>query len=461
MLARTEIKAPEKLWPEVRHVLALSIPVALAELGWIAMNVVDTIMIAPLGPVAIGAIAIGGSAFYVFGIFGLGLMLGLDTLVSRAHGAGNREDARHSLAQGVYLALFLTPILMAMFYLLPPLFPGFGIERNVSRQASIFLRTLSWSTLPLLLYGCLRRYLQATGHARPVMVVLITANLINWFSNWIVIQGRFGFPALGVQGSALSTTLARLYMAALLAVCIWYFERKRGPAHQPFLRSLDTRRLWTLLRIGTPAATQIFFEVGAFGAAAFLAGRLSANALAAHQIAINIASVSYMIPLGISSAAAVTVGHASGLGAPLLARWHGFIAIAIAATYAIGAALVFGLLPYQLLRLYTSDGAILQTGKRLLLIAAIFQLFDGVQAVTTGALRGLGNTRVAMLTNLGGYWLLGLPAGWALCFVYGQGVEGIWYGLTFALVLISLLQLFYWQRLSRPVSALKVPSPRR
>ncbi len=429
--------------------VALSVPVALAELGWIAMNVVDTIMIAPLGPVAIGAIAIGGSAFYVFGIFGLGLMLGLDTLVSHAHGAGNREDARHSLVQGVYLALFLAPILMALFYALPPLFPVFGIERDVSTRAAIFLRALSWSTLPLLLYGCLRRYLQATGHARPVMVVLITANLINWFSNWLLIQGRFGFPALGVRGSALSTTLARLYMAALLAGCIWYFERKRGQAVRPLVRRPDWSRIGTLLRIGTPAATQIFFEVGAFGAAAFLAGRLSAEALAAHQIAINIASVSYMIPLGISSAAAVTVGHATGLGASVVARWRGFIAIAISAIYAISAAMIFGLLPNHILRLYTTDHAILATGRRLLFIAAVFQLFDGVQAVTTGALRGLGNTRIAMLANLGGYWLLGLPLGWVLCFVYGQGIDGIWYGLTFALMLIAMLQLSYWQRLSR------------
>ncbi len=433
---------------EIRHVLGLAVPVALAELGWISMNVVDTIMIGRLGPVAIGAIAIGGSAFYPFGVFGLGLLLGLDTLVSQAHGAGDHEDGRHSLAQGVYLAVFLTPLLMLLFYVMPVLFPIVGIEAEVSREATVFLRALSWCTLPLLLYGAFRRYLQATGHARPVMVVLITANLINWFFNWLLISGHWGFPALGVAGSAYSTVMARLYMALLLIGCVWWFERGQPIRRASLWRHPDWARMLRLVRIGLPAATQILLEIGAFAAAAFLAGRLSATALAAHQIAINVASVSYMVPLGISSAAAVTVGHAVGVGNLRMAQRRGYIALGIAGVFAVLAAGAFALFPYQIMGLYTSDQGILNTGRDLLLLAAVFQLFDGFQAVTTGALRGLGNTRVAMLANLGGYWLLGLPIGWVLCFRLGQGVSGLWYGLTLALILIALLLLFYWQRLS-------------
>ncbi len=429
--------------------LALAVPVALAEMGWISMNVVDTIMIGSLGPVAIGAIAIGGSAFYPFGIFGLGLLLGLDTLVSQAHGAGEHEDARHSLVQGVYLALLLTPVLMLLFYVIPGVFPLMGIdEADISMGATVFLRALNWCTLPLLLYGAFRRYLQATGHARPVMFVLVTANLINWFGNWLLITGHWGFPALGVAGSAYSTVMARIYMASLLAACVWWFGRGSPFALAPFFRNIDWVRMLRLVRIGLPAATQILLEIGAFCAAAFLAGRLSATALAAHQIAINVASVSYMVPLGISSAAAVTVGHALGSGDALVARSRGFIALGIAAAFAIAAASSFAVFPDQIMRLYTDDPGILETGKKLLLVAAVFQLFDGFQAVTTGALRGLGNTRVAMLANLGGYWLLGLPVGYVLCFGFGQGVYGLWYGLTLALVLIALLLVFYWQLLS-------------
>ena len=428
--------------------LALAVPVALAEMGWISMNVVDTIMIGSLGPVAIGAIAIGGSAMYPFGIFGLGLLLGLDTLVSQAHGAGDHEDGRHSLVQGVYLALLLTPVLMLLFYVLPWLFPVMGIEPGVASGATVFLRALSWCTLPLLLYAAFRRYLQATGHAKPVMFVLITANLINWLGNWLLIRGHGGFPALGVAGSAWSTVMARIYMAALLAGFVWLFERRSSVTLLPFFRKMDGARIVHLVRIGLPAATQILLEIGAFAAAAFLAGRLSATALAAHQIAINVASVSYMVPLGISSAAAVTVGHALGFGNPRVARHRGFIALGIAASFALVAASLFALFPYQIMRLYTSDQGILEMGRKLLLVAAMFQLFDALQAATTGALRGLGNTEVAMLANLCGYWVIGLPIGYLLCFSFGQGVYGLWYGLTLALVLISLLLLIYWQRLS-------------
>ena len=211
------VSSRSELWADVRRVVSLAIPVALAELGWMSMTVVDTIMVGPLGPAAIGAIGVGNSAFYTFAIFGMGLLLGLDTLVSQAFGAGNRDDCHHSLSQGIYLALFITAPLMVLFACMPPAFYALGINAEVSRLAGMFVATLSFGTLPLLLYGAFRRYLQGMGHVRPVMFTLISANLINWFFNWLLILGHWGLPALGVVGSALSTCLARLYMAVLLA----------------------------------------------------------------------------------------------------------------------------------------------------------------------------------------------------------------------------------------------------
>jgi multidrug resistance protein, MATE family len=436
----------EPLWPEVRQVVALAVPVAIAELGWMAMSVVDTIMVGGLGPAAIGAIAIGSATFYPFSIFGLGLLLGLDTLVSHAFGAGQREDGRFSLWQGIYLALLETPFLMLLCYLMPSAFPLLGLPADVSRPAAEFLRASSWAVLPLLLYAAFRRYLQAIGHARPVMVVLLTANLVNWGCNWLLIDGHWGFPALFVAGSAYSTVLARIYMAGLLALCIAFFDR--GALD---LRPISWKRIRQLVALGLPAATQIMLEIGAFGSAALLAGRLSPIALAAHQIAINIASVSYMIPLGISSAAAITVGHAAGQGVQRVARQRGWVALSIGAILSFGSALTFLLIPEQLLSVYTRDPSVLAIGRNLLGVAAAFQLFDALQAVTTGALRGLGNTRFAMLVNLGGYWAFGLPLGALLCFSYGFGVYGLWYGLTLALVLIAAIQLAFWHRLSKRV----------
>lgn len=449
------------LWSDVRRVGALAVPVVFAELGWMGMNVVDTMMVGRLGPAAIGAIGIGGGAFYTFAVFGMGLLLGLDTLVSHAHGAGDREDCHHSLAQGVYLALFLTLPLMCFFAVLPPVFYAFGINPRVSALAGSFVQMLAWSTLPLLLYGTFRRYLQGVGRVRPVMFALVSANLVNWLFNWLLIQGHWGFPALGVVGSALSTCMARLYMAAVLALAIWWFERRAGPEVRPIVRKPDWRRLLQLLRIGVPAATQILLEIGAFGTAAIFVGRLTPEALAAHQIAINSAAFAFMVPLGTGSAAAVAVGQAVGRREPAAARRNGFIAISLGSGFMICSAAAFLLIPKQILSVYTSDAGVIAIGTGLLAWAALFQIFDGVQTVATGALRGLGNTRVPMLVNLGGYWFFGLPIGYVLCFRFGYGVYGLWCGLSLALIVIALILLRSWDRHSRDfLGLMSRPAPR-
>jgi multidrug resistance protein, MATE family len=434
--------------------LMLAVPVIFAELGWMSMSVVDTIMVGHLGPAAIGATGVGSSAFYSFAIFGMGLLLGLDTLVSQSFGAGNRQDCHRSLAQGVYLALFTTPLLMIVFAFMPPLFYALGVNAEVSALAGPFVTTLSWGTLPLLLYAAFRRYLQGVGHVRPVMFVLVSANLINWFFNWLLIDGHWALPALGVTGSALSTCMARIYMAALLAFFIWWFERDVEAGLKRFVSKPDRKRLGRLLRIGFPAALQIFLEVGAFGAAAVLAGRLTAVALAAHQIALNCAAFTYMVPLGISSAAAVAVGQSIGRGEPHLARTSGFIALGIACVFMSCSAIVFLAVPRRILHLYTRDASVLEIGTGLLALAALFQLFDGIQTVATGALRGLGNTRAPMLINLCGYWCFGLPVGYLLCFHYRFGIYGLWWGLSLALIVIALILLRSWDRNSRELWSL-------
>lgn len=438
------------------RVLRLAVPVAMGELGWMSMTTVDTIMVGKLGAAAIGAIGVGNSAFYSFAIFGMGLLLGLDTLVSQSYGAGDREDCHRSLTQGVYLALALTLPLMLLFAAMPPIFGLLGVVEPVSTLAGVFIRVLSLSTLPLLLYGAFRRYLQGMGHVGPVMFALISANFINWLFNWLLIEGHLGFPALGVAGSALSTCFARVYMAIVLAFFIWWYERRLKPGFGNLAQRPDWTRLRGLIRLGLPAATQILLEIAAFGAAAVLAGRLNPAALAAHQIALNCAALSFMVPLGISSAAAVSVGHAIGRRDFPTARRNGFIAMALACTFMLCSALAFLFLPGPILRVYTQDSVVLATGTGLLAIAAFFQLFDGAQTVATGALRGLGETRGPMFANLAGYWLFGIPIGYALCFHFRLGVYGLWWGLTVALIAISLLLIRQWSRRSAvPVPTLK------
>jgi multidrug resistance protein, MATE family len=279
-----------------------------------------------------------------------------------------------------------------------------------------------------------------------VMFVLISANIINALFNWFLISGHAGFPALGVRGSALSTCLARCYMAGSLAICIWWFERKTIlPVRDIFARP-EWDRIRKLVSIGSPAATQIVLEIGAFSAAGVLAGQLSSIALAAHQIALNAASVSYMVPLGISSAAAVSVGQAIGAKDWHRARRTGYLSIYLGALFMLASAAMFIGIPGRIIRVYSTDASVLHVGVGLLAWAALFQLFDGIQTVATGTLRGTGETRTPMLANLGAYWLCGLPLGYLLCFRFGYGVYGLWCGLTVSLIVIAAVLLFAWKR---------------
>ena len=454
MLSRasaTQVPPATRFRSELRALLLLAIPVVLSELGWMAMSIVDTIMVGRLSPAAIGAVGISSAIFYTPTLFGIGLLLGLDTLVAQAFGRGDFDDCHRALAQGVYLAILYTPIAMLLVGIAPHFFPVMGITEAVRAPATQYIRLLVYSTLPLLVYAAFRRYLQGVGKVRPVTFALISANLVNWFGNWALIYGKLGLPAMGVRGSALSTCVARTYMAGVLVWWAWKHERERGHplfAHWPGLRLAQFRRL---LQLGWPAASQMLFEVGAFSVATLLAGRLSPDILAAHQIVLNSASLTYMVPLGFSAAAAITVGHAVGAGDRARARRGGSMAIVIGAIFMALAATAFLTIPQVLIHVYTHDLQTVAVGVRLLAVAAVFQIFDAIQGIGTGALRGLGKTRGPMLINLVAYGVIGLPVGYVLCFKTSLGIYGLWSGLTLALIFAAGLVLALWLKGSRAV----------
>jgi MATE family multidrug resistance protein len=424
--------------------IALALPVVLSELGWMAQGIVDTMMVGKLGPEAIGAVALGNAVYYVPSLFGIGLLLGLDTLVSQAYGRHDHDACHHWLAQGVYLALVASPAIMLLLFAGSFVFTHVGISALVATPAGGYLRILLLGTLPLLLYGGARRYLQGVGQVRVVTVTFVLANLINWFGNWVFIYGKFGMPALGVNGSAWSTVGARIFMAAALIGFAWRYERKRGhPLFAHWARP-SILKLKQLARLGAPAAGQILMEVGAWNLVTFTAGWITPVALATHQIVLNYAALTYMVPLGVSAAAAVSVGHAIGAGDHARARRAGWLAMGLGTAFMLSAAVVFLLAPQPLIAVYTRDPQVMAVGPRLLWLAAAFQIFDGIQTVSTGALRGLGETRVPMFVNFVGYWLLGLPLGISLCFLLHWGVFGLWIGLTVALIVIASTLLRRW-----------------
>lgn len=424
----------------------LATPIVVAELGWIAMGLVDIAMVGRLGPAAIGAVGIGNVLSLAVVVFGVGMLLGLDTVVARAYGRGRLDECRRWLVQGAILAVLLAGPLTLVAGGMAVSLDRWELDPAVRRLVAPYLSIVLLSVLPLLLFTAFRRYLQATGLATQVTASLVTANAINAAANWGLVFGHFGLPALGVEGAAWATCISRVYLMSFLALAILRHARSCPAGPWPRLR-LERRRLRCLAALGLPAAAQVTLEFGVFAVVTALAGRLEAVTLAAHQIVLNVASATFMVPHGVGAAGAVRVGHAVGRRDSSGARCSGWAALTLGAGFMCSAALCFVLAPHPILRLFTAEPAVIRTGVTLLLVAALFQLFDGLQAVATGVLRGLGDTRTPMACNLAGHWIVGLPAGYLLCFVVGWGIVGLWVGLSIGLILVgTALVLIWWRR---------------
>jgi MATE family multidrug resistance protein len=438
---------------ELLSLLKLAGPVVLAEIGWMGMGIVDTMMVAPLGPAAIGATGLGSGVFTSIAIFGMGLMLGLDALVSQAYGSGNPDECERWLHHGVLLSLVVGPLVMALTWVAYLTLDRWGLHPDILALVKPYVVVIATGAWPLLVYAAFRRYLQGMHIVRPIMYALISANLINAGANWLLIYGNVGFPALGVAGSAWATTAARVYMAAFLFAAIRREHRRRGDRDVRVM--IEPDRLRRLVALGSPAAATITLEVGVFAAATALAGKLDPVSAGAHQIALNLASLAFMVPLGLASSGAVRVGHALGARDPHRAARAGWTALAASSAIMLTIGGVFFVWPMPLLRIFTDDPQVVEIGIGLLAIAAAFQLFDGAQAVTTGILRGAGDTRTPMITNVIGHWVLGLPTGYALCFAFGWGVAGLWIGLSIGLVFVAaILTTVWWRKADAMHSAL-------
>jgi multidrug resistance protein, MATE family len=455
--------------PSIRReffpMLRIAIPVVLAELGWMAMGVVDTIMVGPLGPQAISAAGVGNSMHLAFSIFGMGVLLGLDTLVSQAYGARNIRECHRLFFDGLSLAAVMALPIMALLVGVWFAIPSLGFHEAVKPLLESYFGILILSTPFLLAYATCRRYLQGMHAVTAVMIALVTANLVNAAANWVLIYGRLGFPALGIAGAAWATLLSRVYMLGVLLVAVWWVDRKRtreaGADQHSGLSAVasakaeslwhvdwrfDTTRLRRLLALGVPAASQYTAEVGVFALATALSGMLDPISSASHQIALNMAGVAFMIPLGMGSAGAVRVGHAIGAGDRPRASAAGWTAILLGTGFMLASGLTFVLMPERLIALFSRDPDVLRVATSLLLLAAVFQLFDGIQGVITGTLRGIGDTRTPMIVNLAAHWLIGLPIGYTLCFILGWGVYGLWVGLSLGLIIVGVILLWVWTK---------------
>jgi MATE family multidrug resistance protein len=443
---------------QIRPVLTLALPLIAAEIGWMSMGIVDTVMVGHMQNPAINiASAALGQVLYNTLAFGIaGVLLSLDTFLSQSHGAGRYDDANRWLYHGLILAAGLAAVLFGLVELAPLLMKRMPINPQVLGGAVSFLHSLNWGTPSLFLYFTLRRYLQAFNHVRPIAFALITANLCNVLGNWILIYGHdwgaIRIPALGIVGSGLATSLSRTYLALFLIAAIWRVEHRHNYGLRSMLRHIETSRLKRLTVLGAPAGAQIFVEIAIFGAVTFLIGTLGPLPLAGHEIALNCASFTFMVPFAISAAAAVRVGQAIGRGAPREAAAAGWASILFGAACMATFSIVLSVFAHPIARAFTPDRAVIAATIPLLFVAAAFQFFDGLQITATGALRGAGNTHAGLIVQIIGYWIIGLPVGCWLGFRLHHGAVGLWLGLCAGLIVAGLALTAVWSRTTRVLS---------
>ncbi len=446
----------------------LALPLVLAELGWMTMGVVDTVMVGhlPRPAITISAVALG-QVLYNTLAFGIGgVLLGLDTYISQAHGAGEWDDANKWLLSGVVLAGMLSALLMGMVWLVPPAMVrlplgGGDSGREVMRQAIRFLGALNWGTLPLFLYMTFRRYLQAFNHVRPIAAAVVTANVVNAGLDWLLLFGHqfslagrvVRIPAYGVVGAAVSTSLARVTLAAFVGTSVWWLDRRHGYGLRRGLRAgrgrFDGERLRKLVRLGAPVGGQVFVEIAIFALVTALIGTMGPGPLAGHEIALNCVSCTFMVPFAISAAAGVRVGQAVGRGSASEAAAAGWTAIGLGAGFMLTMSAVLVSVPGRIASGFTHDPVVIAAAVPLLLVGAAFQFFDGVQVTATGALRGLGNTHAGLVVQLIGYWVVGLPLGLWLGFQRKLGAVGLWIGLAAGLLIAGVSLITVWGRTVR------------
>ena len=434
--ARTPVPPVAGLRDETVRILSLAGPVMIAYLGTISMGTVDMKMSGALGAKALGAVALGHMWSIAAAIIAWGAARALDPVVAQARGAGDVRAAGLGLTRGLVMAAILGVPILGLYVFADRGLAVLGQPQDLIPTASAYCHALIPGLPAILAFAIVRNFLQALGVMRPATYAIVLANVANVFLNWVLMYGKLGFPAMGVIGCGVSTAINEWLMLASLL----FFARRTLREYWPgWAGAMDGAPLFRLMKLGLTLGLQFGFEVWAFHAAGFMMGRLGAIPFAAHAVAINLATISFMVPSGIGAAAATRVGQLVGAGhAWSRSAW---IAVGLGAAVMTIPAVAFASAARPLTGFYSADPGVLAVAVAILPLAGAFQLFDGVQAVAFGVLRGAGDTRLPAVANVVGYWLFGLPAGWFLAFAAGWGARGVWSGLAIALATVAALLL--------------------
>jgi MATE family multidrug resistance protein len=449
---RSRSTAASRIGAELRATLALAAPLAAANLAQIAMGVTDSVMVGRLGTLPLAAAGLGGMLYFSGGIMLQGILSAVAPLAAQALGGGDRAAAGRIAGAGLALALLLALPFAAALTGLDSMLRALGYDPALAGEIGRFLRAITWGAPAFLGFAVLRGLLAALSHPRSVMAVLLVCIAGNAALNWVLIWGHLGAPALGVAGSGYASAINQWLIAAGLLLCIGGL-----PGVGLLGNAFAARRteLAEILRLGLPIGGIMGIELGLFLAAGILIGLLGAAALGAHQLVLSCASISFMVPLGLSQAATVRVAYERGSGRAIAARRAGFVAIALGIGFMSAAAVVMWTFPRAIVAAYVdtadpANRALVEMARRLLAIAAVFQVFDGMQTVAAGALRGYRDTLVPMLLAATGYWGAGFLGGWIFAFPLGYGAIGLWWGLALGLAVVAALLTLRLCRLASP-----------
>ena len=431
----------------LRLLFATAVPIAIGQIGQMAMIIIDMYMVGKLGAAAIGGVGLGNGYFYVFGLFSAGMLFALDYYVSNAQGRGDQAECHHWLWQGCWLSLFLSLTIMAVVLITIPPYLTANFPAAIAAPAVEFVRPLALCMPGFLVFITFRQYLQSTGSVTAGTVVTMVAIGLNTLFNWLLVFGSLGAPKLGVAGAGLATSLTRTLMAAALVAYTFHRDRVRemGLAASP--KGLDPAALWLLVKMGVPIGLMVALESGVFTVATSLIAQFGVASSAAHTIVLNVASFTYTIPTAIAGAAAVLVGQALGRGDLPEVRRMGWTSVGVGAVVMAITGALIGIFGHEVAGFFTTEAPVIELAGRLIVLVAIFQIADGVQSVGGGVLRGAGDTRSSMLANLVGYWAIGLPAAYFFGIKQGRGVMGFWMGLTVGL--FSVAGMVLWRCVNR------------
>jgi MATE family multidrug resistance protein len=417
----------------------LSYPVIIGQLGFIMMGVVDSIMVGDLGAAPLAAASLANGLALLIFIIGLGVSNAVTPLVAIAVGAKKFEMGGIYFRQSLLVNMSLGVILCLITFLGANLLPYLNQPFMVVELAESYVKIIALSIIPTMLFQTYKQFIEGFSVMKPAMVITIIANIINWFTNWIFIYGNLGFPALGLDGAGWATFSARTFMALVIAFYVMNRNSFKKYDVNFHFRNINVPVIKKILALGLPSGFQYFFEVGAFAFAVMMVGWLGTNELAAHQIAINLASISFMAVLGISAAGAIRVGNAVGKRNASETRKAGFTAIFMGISVMLTSGIIFITLKDFLPALYIDDTNVIRIASSLLIIAALFQVSDGIQGVGIGVLRGLTDVKIPTLITFIAYWVLALPIAYILGFTFDFGVEGVWVGLLLGLTASAVM----------------------